>query len=261
METMKKVIEVINGNSKISYEDKIRLVDVIYDFHVRFSSISLENLCKNLRALKGIETGSKLLYKQAYEYSPFDNRIFMNNEKQYDPDVDLRHSLMKEVLKMITQTGISYGFGGGSLDALNVGFLEILAANIVGNETKNSDFEDEQIIVNFIGKSIGFDVFKNAFFQNNPELLMKELLVKCGSLEKLNGFLEMANNNMRTRTSSGVSRLYHLQVHAASMFDVDKDYIMKKGTMEAFSDYKYVDIEELDNLVIEQTRTWRKGGK
>lgn len=260
METMQKVIEVINGNSRISYEDKIRLVDVIHDFHIQFSGVSLETLCKNLKTLMGIETGSKLIYKQAYEYSPADNRIFMNNEKQCNPDVDLRHSLMKEVLKMTTQNGINYGFGGGSLDALNEGFCEILANNIVGNEGI-SDFEDEQIIVNFIGKSIGFDIIKNAFFENNPELLMKALLTKCGSVEKLNGFLSQTNNNMRTRTSSGKSRLFHLQSQAASMFEVDKDYLLGKGTMEAFSDHKYVDIDELEDLVREQTRVWTRGGK
>ena len=220
----------------------------------------METLCKNLRMLIGIEAGSKLIYTQAYEYSPADNRIFMNNEKQCDPDVDLRHSLMKQVLKMITQKGINYGFGGNDLDALNEGFCEVLANNIVGNEG-NSDFEDEQILINFIGKSIGFDIIKTAFFENNPELLMKALLTKCGSVEKLNGFLSQTNNNMRTRTSSGVSRLFHLQSQAMSMFEVDRDYLMTKGTMEAFSDNEYVDVDELEELVREQTREWARGGK
>lgn len=263
METMQRVIEVVNENSRISYEDKIRLVDIISDFHIRFTSVSLKNLCKNLRMLQGVEFGSKLIYTQAYEYSPADNRIYMNKEKQFDPDVDLRHSMMKAVLKMITQNSIYYGFNNGNnnLEALNEGFCEILANNLVGNETGQSDFEDEQILVNFIGKSIGYDVFKNAFFGNNPDLLMKELLAKCGSVEKLNAFLSQVNNNMHTRKASGKSKLFHLQAQAMSMFEIDKDYLLKRGTMEAFSDHKYVDVDELDDLVRQQTMVWTRGGK
>ena len=261
MEAMQKVIDAINGNGRISYEDKIRLVDVISEFYKRFPSVSLDNLCKNLRSLMGVEVGSKLVYKQAYEYSAAHNRIFMNREQQNNPDVDLRHSLMKAVLAMITQNSIYYGFNSDSrLEALNEGFSEILANNLVGNESRKSQFEDEQILVNFVGKSVGFDKFAQAFFENNPELLMKELLTKCSNLERLNDWLSQANHNLHTRNASGKSRLFNIQAQAMKMFDFDKEYLMSQRTMEAFSDHKYIDIDELEDLVKEQTHKWTRGG-
>jgi len=143
------------------------------------------------------------------------------------------------------------------LEALNAGFCEIIANNLVGNEGE-SQFLDEQILVNYIGSSIGFDIFQKAFFENNPELLMKELLTKCSNPEKLNNLLRQANNNMHTRRKSGESRLYHIQSQALSMFEVDKNFHFQRAALQDGST-KYIDYEELDELIKEQTIEWTRG--
>ena len=260
METMQKVIDTLENNKTLSNEVKKDILYLVGAFYQRFPSVPLEQLCKNLRHLS-IEKGSKFVYTSAINYLPADNKIFINEQMLTQDDVDPEHSMMKAVLAMITQNSIYYGFNNSSnnLEALNVGFCEILANNLVGNEGE-SQFLDEQILVNYIGSSIGLDVFQKAFFENNPELLMKELLTKCSSPEKLNDLLSQANNNMHTRSKSGESRLYHIQAQALSIFEVDKSFHFQRATLQDAST-KYVDYEELDALVKEQMREWTLRGK
>ena len=166
--------------------------------------------------------------------------------------------MMRSVLAMITSNTIYYGFNNNpSLEALNEGFCDIMANNLVGNNGL-SDYEDEQILVNFIGKAVGIETFQKAFFENNSEALMRELLSKCSSSEKLEGLLSQANNNMKTRMNSGQSRLFHIQAQAMQMFEYDKDYIMSSQSMQS-SGVKYLDVEEIDNLVKTQAREWARG--
>lgn len=257
MEAMQRVIETLDGNKKISVEVKKEMLSLISEFHSRFPSVSLDTLCRNLRHLS-IEKGSKFVYASAINYSPLDNKIFINEEMLNSEKIDASHSMMKAIIGMTTQKDIHYGFNNNSsLEALNVGFCEILANNLAGNEGE-SQFVDEQVLVNYIGSSIGFDIFQKAFFENNPELLMKELLTKCSSPEKLNDLLSQANNNMHTRRKSGESRLYHIQAQALSMFEVDKSFHFQRAALQDLST-KYIDYEEIDELVNEQLREWTRG--
>ena len=255
METMQKVIETLDANKKISVEVKEEMLSLIGEFYLRFPSVPLETLCDNLRRLS-IEKGSKFVYPSAITYSPVDNKIFINEEMLNKEEIDASHSMMKAIIAMITQKGINYGFHNSDLAALNVGFCEIIANNLVGNEGE-SQFEDEQVLVNYIGGSIGFPVFLKAFVENNPELLMKELLTKCSKPEDLNSLLSQANNNMYTRRQSGESRLLYIQALASLMFEVDTKYLM--AALQDVSPTKYVDYEELDELIHSQSMEWTRG--
>lgn len=271
MDAMKKVCETLNNSTRLKYEQKVELLDLIYDFHLRFPSVSLENLCYRLKFLR-IEEGSKLQYPDAIQYAPFENKIVIVRERELRLKNDRRHNMMRAVLALIASNSIYYGFNGNSsLEALNEGYCDVLANNLTGGtritgdyyeedeELLTTDYEDEQILVNFIGKSIGLETFEKAFFENDPDLIMKTLLSKCSSPEKLEGFLSQTNNNLKTRRATGVSRLFHIQSQAMKMFEYDKDYIMTKQAMEISSNIKYLDVEELDDLIKEQMRDWARG--
>jgi len=268
MDVMKKVCDTLNANKALSYERKVEILDLVYDFHKEYSTISLDNLCQKLRFLK-VENGSKFCYPDAIQYSPLENKIIINREKEATMQTDRRQTMMKALLAVITSKSINYGFNGNSrLDALNEGFSDILANNLTAEnrvqssydgERFRSDYEDEQILVNFIGKAVGFETFKQAFFENKPEILMETLLRKCSSPENLNSWLERTNNNMKTRRNTGESKLFSIQGEAMKMFEYDKSYIMSRELMEAGTPIKYSDYDKIEALLKEQARQWSRG--
>ena len=66
-------------------------------------------------------------------------------------------------------------YKNNSLYALNIGFTEMLANSIIGNEGL-SDFEEEVLVTNLVSKIIGRDIMFDAYFNNDAEIILKKLL-------------------------------------------------------------------------------------
>ena len=60
--------------------------------------------------------------------------------------------------------------------ALNEGYAEIITNYLVGNESDNEYLKDEIITTNMIALMVGNDVLYDAFFNNNVEILVKNLI-------------------------------------------------------------------------------------
>ena len=259
MEAMQKVVDALNTNKNIGYEMKMELLATIADFHVRFTGISLDGLTQRLQNLR--ISSSSLLYSSSICYGPTSNEIVINKSLLNREETDKQHDMMKAVLSMITAKGNDYGFNSNELlNAINAGFREVLATNLVGHDGEGF-FSDEQYLVNLIFTKEDFDLLFDAFINGKPDEVIKRLLEKCNDKDKdkVKPFLEQANNNMMTRPRTKTSMLAPLTMQACSMFGVNQDYICHPLTVAQFSDNTYVDIDKLDDFIKEQFREWARG--
>ncbi len=250
MNTVEKVSESLKQNSSIdNIQVKEYIESLVVVFNKAFPSISLDNLSNLLKNVK-IDSGSKFFYKEPTQYDVLNNMIIINIESLQKEGTDVKHSMMKTLLSMITCKDNSYGFGiNSSLEALNIGFREILANNLVGNEGI-SEYEDEQILTNILGFSIDVDTFTNAFFTNNPDLVMRGLLTKCQDIKKLESILSQMNNNMHTRNQTGKSNLYDIQKQVLIIYETRYDFLIDQEAMENNSNIKYPNSEQLKELQV-----------
>ena len=82
---------------------------------------------------------------------------------------------MRELLNMITAKDNFTGFNkDNAYEALNIGYTEILANYLVGNENE-SEYEDEIVATNMIAEVIGNDTLFNAYFNNDETLIMNSV--------------------------------------------------------------------------------------
>ena len=71
---------------------------------------------------------------------------------------------------------VYYGFNkDNSLVALNIGYTEMLANFLVGNEGI-CDYEEELLATNLISQIIGEETLFNAYFNNDAETVYKKML-------------------------------------------------------------------------------------
>lgn len=148
------------------------LMELIYLFNSRFPAINLSNLNERLKTLKIIK-GSKYLVKNSSHYNPVTNELLINLSKINDNDC--KHILMRELLNIITAKENFTGFNkDNAYEALNIGYTEILANYLVGNETE-SKYEDEIVATNMIAGIVGNDTLFNAYFNNDATLIMNSV--------------------------------------------------------------------------------------
>ena len=89
----------------------------------------------------------------------------------------MKHVMMHELLNIITNNGEYCGFNkNNKFVALNEGYAEIITNYLVGNESDNEYLKDEIITTNMIALMVGNDVLYDAFFNNNVEILVKNLI-------------------------------------------------------------------------------------
>lgn len=219
-----QVAAALAKNSKISAISP-NLSKRIAGFYMMFPEISLDNLCQRLETVE-ITDGSRFAYSDPMQYLPRENKIVINGHliNEDTPVATIEHETMKTILAMITAKDNSFGFGGDErLAALNMGYLESFARLFGGDDEWH--YEDEMTLYNFIYPAMGSSVFE-AFFHNNHELLMEQLLRNCQTPEKLNAWLSKMNYNMHTRRVPGRKKLFsELQIEAAGMFPVEMDFL------------------------------------
>lgn len=163
----------LNSNPNLTDDIKDCLMELISLFNSKFPNISLTNLNNRLKTLKIIR-GSRFLIKNSSYYDPIDNEILINLVK-IDDSIDCKHVFMRELLNMITAKDNFTGFNkDNAYEALNIGYTEILANYLVGNENE-SEYEDEIVATNMIAEVIGNDTLFNAYFNNDETLIMNSV--------------------------------------------------------------------------------------
>lgn len=199
-----RTISILDSNIKIEDDVKANMLLLAIEFYKRFPQVPLENFYTRLESVE-ILGGSKYLYNAPIQYLPQDNEIIINKQMLTKEETDVDHSMMMVIISMITAKDNYYGFARNkSLEALNYGFCDMISKTLVGNEGI-SGYEQELEIVNFVGNRTGVNVFTEAFFTNNPDLLLKTMLDLCGDAKSLNEFLDQTNHNMYTRDYEAIN--------------------------------------------------------
>ena len=144
MKTYEKLVDALDSNTQIEDNIKAQILLLAIEFYNRFSKVPLDNFYERLKGVN-ILGGSKYLYNTAIQYFPKTNEIIINKEMLAKDETDIYHSMMKVILSMVTAKDDYYGFAGNKdLEALNVGFCDMVARALVGNEgVSDNEFELE----------------------------------------------------------------------------------------------------------------------
>ena len=171
MEMVDAIKRVLDANINISNELKENIMELVKILNKAFPDIDLTNLKNRLSNIE-IKKLNKFISNNVSMYSNVNNVLYLNGEKLND--YDARHVLMYELLNIASSTDTKRGFvEDGRFEALNVGYTEILANYLVGNESDKSLYQEQAIETNLISIIIGEDVLRKAYFGNDTNLLIE----------------------------------------------------------------------------------------
>ena len=146
------------------------------------------NLNERLKTLK-IEKISSFLSKRVSRYDIHKNTIYFN-DKELKKDYDVRHILMLELINIISSNNEFSGFNyEDKFEALNIGYTEMLANYLVGNDGEEMIYPHEAVMANLLSIVIGEDVLEKAYFQNDYKLLLDNVKKVGIELAGKNGFM------------------------------------------------------------------------
>ena len=170
MKMLSRIKESLNSNLYLTDDIKENIYELVEVFNNQFNDVDLTNLEEKLKTLQ-IEKGSKFLVRGLSKYNPIENKIYITLS-QLDNDTDCKHILMRELLNVITSKDNFTGFNNDNkYEALNIGYTEMLANLLVGNESVN-EYEDEVIAANLMISLIGDESVFNAYFKNDINLII-----------------------------------------------------------------------------------------
>ena len=169
---VEEIKAALNENQNITAEVKDDLMYLITIFCNNFKDVNLDNFKERLKTLK-ISRGSMYLVKLPCQYNPHNNEIAINLGRFEGSDA--KHWMMHALLGVITAKDNFTGFNkDNAYEALNIGYTEILANYLVGNENE-SEYEDEIVATNMIAEAIGPENLFNAYFNNDETLIMNSV--------------------------------------------------------------------------------------
>lgn len=175
MVTLEQVIQALYNNISLSEEVKGNIDELIHIFNAKYPRVSLENLYKLLPTLK-IEKSNKFVNSRIYKYNIGTNVLEFNIDRIQE-GYDMRHFMMVGLLNLIGCNGTLVGFNANNkLEALQAGYLEILANNLVGNDSDVDYLEPEIISTNLICTMIDPDILFESFFTNDANKVVEALL-------------------------------------------------------------------------------------
>lgn len=164
----------LDNNPSLTDEMRDMIYGLTIIFNKQFPDIRLKNLCEKLKTLK-IEKISRFVQRHVVNYTPSTNTITFNLT-ELDKDHDVKHLMMFALLQIITSNGTNTGFDiDHKFEALNAGYTEIIACNLVGNESDYAYYAEQAVIANVIGVIVGNDVMKDAYFYNKPNAILNRL--------------------------------------------------------------------------------------
>jgi len=175
MTNLDNIKTVLDSNNDITHEIKENMFELIAIFNNKFPTVSLDNLESHLRSLK-IKKSNKFFNQDISMYDCRNNVLYFNQERMED-DYDFRHILMFELLNIISSNKFQTGFNSeGKFEALNIGYTEILANYLVGNNGEKLIYPNEAIMANMIGIVAGNDNLFESYFNNDPKILLNALM-------------------------------------------------------------------------------------
>lgn len=174
MITVENIKSSLEQNPNLSNDIKENLYELVTIFHHKFEDVDLTNACERLQTLK-IENLNKYLTEEIATYQPMTNTLALNVERL--KEADAKHILMYHLLGIITAKDNYVGFNyNDQFKALNIGYTEMLANVLVGNESDTFMHGDEIVITNLLTCIIGEDVLRQAYFHNDYMILTNKLI-------------------------------------------------------------------------------------
>jgi hypothetical protein len=174
MDILDEIRSNLAANENLTSEIKTKMFELIVLFNQKLPDVSLEKLNEKLKDVK-LSKISVYERRGPVVYDVIKNEIAFSNKKLKD-DYDANHLMMKGLLGMISSANDYYGFNkDNSLRALNVGFTEMLANFLVGNEGI-CDYEEELLATDLIAQIIGRELMFEAYFNNDAEIVYKKML-------------------------------------------------------------------------------------
>ena len=175
MVTVEQVLEALRSNTTLDNEVLENMSELIQTFHLQYPNVTLDNLYRVLPTLK-IEKSNKFMNQRIFRYNIGTNVLEFNVDRMKE-DYDMKHILMVAILHMIGNNGVQIGFNANNkFEALQAGYLEILANHLVGNECETSYLEDEMISTNLVCTMVYPDILFQAYFTNDSNLLDNDML-------------------------------------------------------------------------------------
>lgn len=174
MDILDEIRSNLATNENLTSEIKTKIFELTVLFHQKFPDVSLEKLKEKIKDVK-LGKISVFERKGPIIYDVLKNEIAFSSKKLKE-DYDANHLMMKGILGMISSTEDYYGFNkNNSLRALNIGFTEMLANFLVGNEGI-CEYEEELLATNLISQIIGKEILFDAYFNNDAEIVYKKML-------------------------------------------------------------------------------------
>lgn len=174
---LKRVEDALSKNTAFDEALKNNVLELVTIFSKTFPDVNLNHLCDNLKNLK-IERVSKFVSPMPMDYNAKLNKLTVN-ESELEKVEDSKNLMMNIIIRLIATNNGIMGFDtDGSFLALNLGYVAGIANMLVGNEAEHDIFADEIIATNIFGKLIGDDILKEAFFHNNPSLILDQAVNK-----------------------------------------------------------------------------------
>lgn len=168
------VKEALDKNKNLDSEFKDNVLDLVEIFHNTFKDVELKNLCQNLKTLK-IEKTNRFIQRFPLDYNGKLNKLTIN-PKELEKVKDTKNLLMNIVIRLIVTNNGMTGFDAdGSFLALNIGYIAGIANMLVGNNEEFDFYTDEIIAANLFGKIIGDEILAEAFWGNNPSLIIDKV--------------------------------------------------------------------------------------
>ncbi len=164
----------LDSNPNLTDEVRDMLYGLTIIFNKQFPDIRLKNLSEKFKTLK-IEKISRFAQRHVVCYVPSTNTITFNLT-ELDKEHDVKHLMMFALLQVITSNGANTGFDvDHKFEALNAGYTEILACNLVGNESDYTYYGEQAVGANVIGVIVGNEIMHDAYFYNKPSVLLNAL--------------------------------------------------------------------------------------
>ena len=174
MDILDEIKNSLATNENLTEEIRAKVFELVIIFHHKFPTISLDKLKERVKSVKLGRIGV-FERRGSMVYDTLKNEIAFSNKKLRD-EYDANHLMMKGVIAMIAASDEYYGFNEDNrLVALNVGFTEMLANFLVGNEGI-CDYEEELLATNLVSEIVGRDILLDAYFNNDSELVYRKLL-------------------------------------------------------------------------------------
>ena len=177
MVTVDDIKTSLDTNTNLNAGIKENIFELVLVFQKNFPEVSLENLNNRLKTLD-IKKINNFINHDVSMYD-FRKNVLYFNAKEIENGYDMKHVLMFELLNIITATSYQLGFNvENKFEALNVGYTEMLANYLVGNDKDKFIYPEEAVETNLISIILGEEVLRKAYFTNDGSLIIKTFLEK-----------------------------------------------------------------------------------